>query len=161
MAALPAHILRVGVFVDQDLEWVMAVARKVGLDRYQFHGSETTAYLRRFPKFRIIRALRPAPAARPPRRDPAPAAPAVLVDALVPGAAGGTGCRANWQYARGLRRFPKTLILSGGLDADNVRAAIRRVQPDMVDVSSGVETAPGIKSPAKIRAFLRAVHSRS
>jgi len=157
IAALPAYMVRVGVFVDQDPEWILGLAGRLGLDRVQLHGRETAAVLRRFPAARVIRSLRPKTDAPLPEKNPAPAAAALLVDAWVPGAAGGTGKLANWAYARWLKRFGKTLILSGGLHAGNVAEAIRKVRPDVVDVSSGVEIAPGIKSAAKIKAFIKAV----
>ncbi len=157
LAQVPTTVLRIGVFVDQDWKWVRGVAADLGLDRIQLHGSESAAYLRHFTPGQCIRALRPQAGAVFPKCDPAPEASALLVDAWVPGQAGGTGKLANWAFAKALRRLPKTLILSGGLHAGNVAEAIRRVHPDMVDVSSGVEVSPGIKSKAKIRAFLRAV----
>ena len=157
LAGVPTTVLRFGVFVDQPWRWVRALAQDLQLDRLQFQGSEDDAYLRHFHPVQIVRALRPRPGEKAPRRDPAPRAAALLVDAWSPLAAGGTGLAANWPYARALRRFPKTLILSGGLTPANVGDAIRRVGPDLVDVSSGVETRPGIKNPAKIRAFLDAV----
>jgi phosphoribosylanthranilate isomerase len=159
LADVPTFILRVGVFVNQDPEWVKRIARQAGLDRFQFHGEETAGYLRQFPSYQIIRGIRPKPDCSLPRMDPAPGASALLVDAFVPGVHGGTGLTANWDYARGLKRFSKALILSGGLKPANVGAAIRHVRPDMVDVSSGVEDRPGIKNRAKIRAFIKAVKS--
>lgn len=156
LAEVPPSVLTVGVFVDQPLPLLQYCLEELGLDRLQFHGQESQAWQRKFPKHRVIRALRPAADAPLPVRDPAPAAGAYLVDALVPGARGGTGQKANWRYARRLQRFGKTLILSGGLTPENVGQAIRQVGPDMVDVSSGVERSPGIKSHARIRAFIRA-----
>jgi phosphoribosylanthranilate isomerase len=159
IAVLPPQIVRVGVFVDADPAWVARTAVAVGLDRLQFNGGEDGAYLAAFRPHRILKALRVPAGAPTPRRDPAPRAGALLVDAWVPGLAGGTGRVANWAYARTLKRFGKPLVLSGGLTPANVGAAIRAVRPDVVDVSSGVETRPGIKSAAKVRAFLRAVRA--
>ena len=156
LAAVPTTVLRCGVFVDQPWRWVRAVAQDLHLDRVQFNGSEDGEYLRHFHPAQIMRALRPGAGAPAPRRDPVPRAAALVVDAWSPTAAGGTGLKANWAYARALRRFPKTLILAGGLNAANVAEAIRRVKPDLVDVSSGVEVRPGIKDPVKIRAFISA-----
>jgi phosphoribosylanthranilate isomerase len=156
LAAVPATVLTVGVFVNQPLPLQLYCLEELGLDRLQFHGQETQAWQRKFPRVRVIRALRPAADAPLPGRDPAPAAGAYLVDARVPGAAGGTGQKSNWRYARHLRRFGKPVILSGGLTPENVGQAIRRVSPDMVDVSTGVELRPGIKSPARLRAFIQA-----
>jgi phosphoribosylanthranilate isomerase len=157
LAAMPTTVLRFGVFCDQPWRWVRNLARDLHLDRLQFHGAEDEAYLKHFHPVQIVRALRPRAGEPAPRRDPAPRAATLLVDAWSPRAAGGTGEVANWPYARALRRFPKTLILSGGLNPANVAEAIRRVGPDLVDVSSGVEKRPGIKDPVKLREFLEAV----
>lgn len=157
LAAAPTTVLRWGVFVDQPWRWVLALARDLHLDRLQFHGCEDEDYLRHFHPAQIVKALRPRPGEAAPRRDPAPRAGALLVDAWSPATAGGTGLKANWPFARALRHFPKTLVLSGGLNAANVGDAVRRVKPDLVDVSSGVESRPGIKDPVKIRAFMAAV----
>ncbi|MEW6517049.1 MAG: phosphoribosylanthranilate isomerase [candidate division FCPU426 bacterium] len=157
LAGVPPFVTTVGVVVDQPLPLLQYSLEELGLDRLQFHGQETNAWMRRFPRPRVIRALRPAADAPLPVRDPAPAAGAYLVDALVPGQVGGTGKKSNWPFARHLRRFGKPVILAGGLTPENVSEAIRRVRPDMVDVSSGVELRPGVKDPARIRAFIRAV----
>ncbi|MBN1594919.1 phosphoribosylanthranilate isomerase [candidate division FCPU426 bacterium] len=157
LAAVAPFVWRCGVFVNQDPDWVLHLARELALDRLQFHGQESGLYLRRFAKNRVIKALQPGHQAQAPKTDPAPAAAAFLVDAFVPGVAGGTGKAANWNYARQLKKFGKAVILSGGLHAGNVGEAIRRVQPDMVDVSSGVEIRPGIKSPEKIAQFIKCV----
>jgi phosphoribosylanthranilate isomerase len=157
MQLAPPQILRVGVFVDQDPKWIMQVMHEVGLDRVQFHGHESQKIMRAFTRFRVIRALRPTLESAIPKKDPAPAAGALLVDAYVPGKAGGTGKKANWKYAKALKRFGKPVILSGGLNTQNITEAIQKVRPDMVDVSSGVELQPGIKSTAKIKRFIQLV----
>ncbi len=159
IAVLPPHIVRVGVFVDADPAWVARTAVAAGLDRLQFNGAEDAAYLAAFHRGRIFKALRVAAGTPAPRRDPAPRAGALLVDAWAPGLAGGTGRVSDWAYARALRRFGKPVGLSGGLTPANVGSAIRAADPDWVDVCSGVETRPGIKSAALLRAFLRAVRS--
>jgi phosphoribosylanthranilate isomerase len=88
---------------------------------------------------------------------------AVLTDSCVPGAHGGTGKPHNWNVSRAIKELiaPTPLILAGGLTPGNVRAAIETVRPYAVDVSSGVEARAGIKDPAKIRAFIRAVTEAS
>ena len=88
---------------------------------------------------------------------------AVLTDSCVPGAHGGTGKPHNWNVSRTIKELiaPTPLILAGGLTPGNVRAAIETVRPYAVDVSSGVEARAGIKDPAKIRAFIRAVTEAS
>lgn len=159
IAVLPPYIVRVGVFVDADPAWVARIAVAAGLDRLQFNGEESSAYLAAFHPGRVLKALR-VPAGTPaPRRDPAPRAGALLIDAWAPGLAGGTGRVSDWAYARAVKRFGKPVGLSGGLTSANVGAAIRAVGPDWVDVCSGVETRPGIKSKALLRAFFRAVRA--
>ena len=83
----------------------------------------------------------------------------LLVDAAVPGAYGGTGCSADLALAaEAVARFPRLYVtLAGGLEPDNVAAAVRRVRPYAVDVASGVESAPGKKDTGKMRAFVQAV----
>jgi phosphoribosylanthranilate isomerase len=80
---------------------------------------------------------------------------AVLIDAFQPGAYGGTGARADWPAVR-RQHWPVPLILAGGLTPENVAEAIATARPDAVDVASGVESAPGKKDPAKVRAFVTA-----
>ena len=79
-----------------------------------------------------------------------------LLDAYVPGMRGGTGKTFHWEYARH-RDFKVPLILSGGINADNVGEAIAAVEPFAIDAASGTEASPGIKDPAKITALMRAV----
>ena len=91
------------------------------------------------------------------RRAPA-AGPKLLVDAAVPQAYGGTGHLADWEIARALAQRAE-ILLAGGLTPDNVAEAVRAVRPWGVDVSSGVEAAPGRKDPARVRAFIAAARS--
>jgi phosphoribosylanthranilate isomerase len=158
--ALPAPMLRVGVFVDADPADVARAADAVGLDMLQLHGDESVDACRAAPR-RVMKAVRVGagfePGAALRYRD---AATAVLLDARHEGGLpGGTGRRFDWSLARALRADLPFLGLAGGLDAANVGAAIREVDPDLVDVSSGVEAAPGRKDPAKVRAFVEAVRS--
>lgn len=154
---VPSTILVFGVFVDQDPTWIQGLSERLGLDRLQFHGHEPGRWLRLFPTRRVVKALRPRAQALVPKQDPVRAAGTFLVDAFVTGQAGGTGQLSNWSFARSLKKFNKPLILSGGLNPSNVQQAIKAVQPHMVDVSSGVEYSPGIKHPARLRAFIRKV----
>ena len=154
---LPVYVIKVGVFVDQPLEELLWLVDKLGLDRLQFHGSENSQVLRKFSFTRVIKALRPKKKALLPTQDPAPDAAAYLVDAFKPGVKGGTGLLANWEYAKSLKKFKKTVILSGGLNTNNISEAITKVKPDMVDVSSGVEKSPGIKDTVKLREFIKKV----
>jgi phosphoribosylanthranilate isomerase len=151
----------VGVFVDASPEWVRAVLDGASLDLAQLHGNEPASVVRDLAP-RAFKALRP--------RDPDEArslmsayrwvaaehTPAFLVDAFDARRLGGTGTRADWASAAILaREFP--ILLAGGLNAENVANAVRVVQPWGVDVSSGVERAPGLKDHTKVREFIRAV----
>lgn len=155
VAALPPFVSVVGVFVDAAPEAVRAVLNRVALSLLQFHGAEDpgecVSYGRQYIK--AIR-MRDGVDLRAAEKQFANAA-GLLLDTYVPGVAGGSGQAFDWSRVPAERGKP--LILSGGLGAANVGAAIRRVRPDAVDVSSGVEVSPGIKDSAKIAAFLRAV----
>jgi phosphoribosylanthranilate isomerase len=151
---LPPFLQRVGVFVDVSAAEVRRIAEHVGLDAVQLHGRETPeAAVSAWP--RVIKAL-----ARD--RDPVAEAAAwstsvtLLVDAATGDAPGGTGRLADWPAAAALAK-QRRLILAGGLTADNVGEAIAIVRPYAVDVSSGIETRPGEKSVARMRAFAKAV----
>ena len=151
---LPPFLLRVGVFVDQPAADLRAIAEHAGLDAVQLHGRETPAdAAAAWP--RVIKAL-----ARHGDLVTQAAAWAedvmLLVDAATGDAPGGTGQLADWPAAARLAR-QRRVVLAGGLTADNVGDAIGVVRPYAVDVSSGIETRPGEKSAARMRAFARAV----
>ena len=84
---------------------------------------------------------------------------AILLDAYVPGQLGGTGARFNWDLAIRAKEHHRPILLAGGLTPENIRDAVAKVRPYGVDVSSGVESAPGQKNPAKIEAFITAARS--
>ncbi|MFB9145036.1 phosphoribosylanthranilate isomerase [Halomonas alkalicola] len=152
-ARVPAFVTRVGLFVDQDPELIERCAEH--LDLLQFHGDEPPALCEAFRR-PWIKALRmrdgldlhaTAEAYRGAR--------ALLLDAYRPGVPGGTGETFDW--SRIPAGLAKPVILAGGLAADNVAEAIATVAPFAVDVSGGVEAAPGIKDAGRIAAFLAAV----
>src|SRR5215217_1249956 len=152
-----SHIMYVGVFVNASMAEVRAALETCALTLAQLHGDETpemlnSLYGKAFKAFRgIPRSLHGFA-----REDP----PAFLIDASVKGAYGGTGVTADWGIAAELaRQYP--LLLAGGLTPQNVAEAVRRVKPWAVDVASGVESSPGVKDPAKMRAFVRAVREES
>jgi len=151
----------VGVFVNQDPEFIHAVFRDCHLDLIQLSGDEPPEVLEALGE-RAFKALRPESVEALHeailRYPPHPAAPGWLVDSYRPGSYGGTGEVGDWGIARVLAaRVP--ILLAGGLRADNVAEAIRQVGPWGVDVASGVESAPGVKDPRKVREFIRAVRS--
>jgi phosphoribosylanthranilate isomerase len=165
-AALPPYVTTVGLFVDPEPAEVRATLATVPLDLLQFHGNEAPELCRAF--------LRPYVKAVPVGERAAkeglleyaaryPDAAGLLFDAPPSGGLpGGTGQTFDWGALP--RDLPRPLVLSGGLNAENVGAAIRRVRPWAVDVSSGVEAigadgkpAKGIKDPVRIRAFIEEV----
>ncbi len=157
LAALPAFVTTVGLFVDAPAEEVNAVLDALPLDLLQFHGNESPAYCRAFrrPYLKAL-AMRPGMDLRVATEDYVDAR-ALLVDAYHPDAPGGTGTRFDWERLPAQLGLP--LVLAGGLDPDNIADAIRTVRPWGVDVSSGVEAAKGIKSAEKMAAFMRGVES--
>ncbi|MEM8766671.1 MAG: phosphoribosylanthranilate isomerase [Pseudomonadota bacterium] len=153
---LAGSICRVGLFVDPTQADVEVVLETAGLDLLQFHGNEDDAFCRSFgmPYMKAHRVRGPLPPEELSERYPA--ACAHLLDAYVPGQHGGTGQTFDWEH------FPVgsdlQLVLAGGLDPDNVAAAVARLEPWAVDVAAGVEGADkGIKDPGRIRAFMEAV----
>jgi phosphoribosylanthranilate isomerase len=153
------QVTLVGVFVNLPVEKVNAIMEKCGLDLAQLHGDEPAEMLAAFTG-RAFKALRGIPDDSAKYADYTikrkGAAPALLVDALVKGLYGGSGITTDWAAAAALAsRLP--LLLAGGLTPENVAGAVRQVRPWGVDSASGVESAPGLKDPAKIRAFIEAV----
>jgi phosphoribosylanthranilate isomerase len=155
--ALPPFVSAVGLFVNLPEHEVRAILDQVPLDVLQFHGDETPEYCERFarPYVRVARMGPGVDLLEYARRFSR--ARALILDADVPGVAGGTGETFDWSAVP--RDLPLPLILSGGLNAGNVARAVRAVNPWAVDVSSGVESARGVKDPAKIVEFIRSVRS--
>lgn len=167
---LPRSIRRVGVFSSERDEGISESARPLGLHAVQLHGdfhASAILHLRRRFRGEVWSVLRIADGKLPPYAGELfEAADAVLLDAKVSGKLGGTGVTLPWEalveMLRPVRaRGRAKLVLAGGLRATNVAEAIRLLRPDVVDVSSGVETAPGIKDHARMRAFRDAVHANS
>jgi phosphoribosylanthranilate isomerase len=157
--ALPPAVLRVGVFVDAEREELARTADEAELDLLQLHGEEPPERFCGLPR-RAWKALRVGPGFAPAEADRyAGRAAGLVLDARVEGAPGGTGHAFDWSLARGVRDRCGFLVLAGGLTPETVAEAIRAVRPHGVDVSSGVESAPGRKDPAKVRAFVEAARS--
>jgi phosphoribosylanthranilate isomerase len=152
--------LTVGVFVNQSPERVRTILQACGLDLAQLSGDEGPERLAALNgiAFKAVRPRTPQEADSLLVEFARPQAPALLVDAHLQGAYGGTGRTGDWALARRLAaRAP--LLLAGGLNPANVAAAIQAVRPWGVDVASGVESSPGVKDPAKISAFISAAKS--
>lgn len=157
-AQLPAFVTPVGVFVNQPVDYMNAVAGLVGLGAVQLHGDEEPAVAKRV-KRPVIKALSGGGVIAEAERWPTgPTGPVLLVDAHDPVRRGGTGRTADWTVAADLA-VRRRIVLSGGLHAGNVMAAVGAVRPFGVDVSSGVEVAPGIKDHDKLTAFFAQLRS--
>jgi phosphoribosylanthranilate isomerase len=152
---LPPLVVKVGVFVNAPEELVVRAIGECGLNLLQFHGDEPPDYCRQFglmsmKAFRVRDAASLAELANY-------ATDAWLLDAYSPHKPGGTGEKFNWDLAVEAQRLGRPIFLAGGLTPDNVAEAVSKVRPYGVDVSSGVEAAPGKKDLGKVRAFIAAV----
>ncbi len=143
----------VGVFRNERPENVRAIAEGVGLDFVQLQGSESEADIRRI-GMPAIKALHVGSSA--PRTDAHPSAAWLLFDTYDERLAGGTGRAFDWSLLAGRPRS-KPFLLAGGLNPDNVRAAIEVVGPDAIDLASGVESSPGVKDPKKLETLFERV----
>lgn len=162
-ADLPHEVRRVGVFGADAPREVARMARVAGLDVVQLHADPDAAHASRVREetgLEVWGVVRVAPDSIAERITELDAAvDAIVLDALVPGKLGGTGIRFDWQATADLARPGHArLVVSGGLDAGNVGEAMRRLAPDVVDVSSGVEATPGIKDHERMREFVEAAH---
>jgi phosphoribosylanthranilate isomerase len=157
--ALPPMVATVALFMDDEAVYVDEVIDAVQPQLLQFHGSETDAWCAQFgrPYLKAI-AMGDSSAALPLLRA-FPGAAGLLLDGHGLGEAGGTGRSFDWSLMP--RDLAQPLILAGGLDAGNVVQAIHIARPWGVDVSSGIESAPGIKDPQRMRAFIQAVREAS
>jgi phosphoribosylanthranilate isomerase len=148
---LPSSVARVGVFVDASPDEVRTIAHEASLDAVQLHGSEDVGQYR-LPGVTLIKSFDLADSADAGRAIALPRHVTPLVDAHDRVKHGGTGRSANWERAASVARA-RPILLAGGLTADTVAAAVALVHPWGVDVSSGVESSPGVKSSDRLRAF--------
>ena len=156
---LPSHADAVGVFVNGDADEIRNTANAAGVRCVQLHGDFSPDVGRELAReFRVIQVFSTHAQFRP--EDVALFSDCdVLVDAHHPDLRGGTGQTCDWSAARATLRFSRFLILSGGLNAENVASAIKAVTPNAVDVCSGVESAPGVKNHDAIKDFIAAVRT--
>ncbi|TXI29021.1 MAG: phosphoribosylanthranilate isomerase [Nitrosomonas oligotropha] len=150
---IPPFICTVGVYVDPDAAWVEETARAAKLNLLQFHGNESPEFCNQFsqPYIKAIRVKPDTDLLQYAQRYGA--AKGLLLDTYAADMPGGTGLAFDWQLIPQQLSLP--LILSGGLNPDNVAKAIKQTQPWAVDVSSGVEASKGIKDEKKIIAFMQ------
>jgi len=157
MENLPKHTITVGVFVNNEIKEVNDIYEFCGLDLIQLHGDESPEYCGQFPESILIKALSPR------SEDDISIAKnypvkAILIDARDPGLYGGTGRKSNWELAMELKEM-HPLVLSGGLNPDNILEAIETVLPNAVDVNSGVEVSPQKKDSEKMKNIIKMVHA--
>jgi phosphoribosylanthranilate isomerase len=149
--AVPAFVCRVGLFMNATTDEVRRTLERVPLNLLQFHGDEPPAYCEQFDRPYIKAVSMAADTDWRAVLEAHRRAAGFLLDSHAPGGLGGTGAVFDWDTIPAL---DAPLVLAGGLTCENVAEAVRRVRPWAVDVSSGVEDAPGIKNAAKIRQFI-------
>lgn len=155
--SLPPFVSKVGVFVDPNAGEVFRAVEEIGLDTIQLHGAETPEFCRQFAALKVMKAFR--------IKDASSLATltdyntdAWLLDSYVAGQQGGTGAAFNWDLAVQAKDSGRPIVLAGGLTPENIAEAVHEVWPYAVDVSSGVESAPGKKDTELMRRFVEAVH---
>jgi phosphoribosylanthranilate isomerase len=154
VAALPGHLLKVGVFVNSEPEEMLRIAAEVGLDYAQLHGDESpeSVTIVREGGVKVMKALRVQDAGSLETIE-GYEADLFLLDACSENAWGGTGERFDWALAKSLKSRGNILV-SGGLTPENVREAVRFFEPYGVDASSSLEDAPGKKNEERVRRFV-------
>jgi phosphoribosylanthranilate isomerase len=155
--ALPPFVTAVGLFVDASADDVRSTLAAAPLQLMQFHGSEAPAFCRQFARA-YMKTVRMKPGVDLLQyAENFHDARALLLDSYVEGLHGGSGAVFDWSLVP--RDLPLPVVLSGGLTVDNVGEAVRKVRPAAVDVSSGVESAKGIKDARTITAFIKGVRN--
>ena len=158
---IPPFVTLVGLFVNHNLHYIKAVHSRVRFSLLQFHGNESPAFCREvsealsipFIKAIRVRSTQDIQKAQADYKD----AQGLLLDTYAAHQAGGTGAAFDWSLIPQHHELP--IILAGGLNSENLTQAIIQVRPYALDVSSGVEQSPGIKSAKKIKAFVAQIHA--
>jgi phosphoribosylanthranilate isomerase len=157
---IPAFVSRVALFKDADKAIVDSVLAQVDIDLLQFHGSETAEYCQQFNRPFIkaigVKGIEHDIDYLISVAETFDTAKALLLDGHAPGEDGGSGQSFDWAAISGIG---KAVVLAGGLTVENVRQAIAMAHPYAVDVSSGVESSPGIKDKDKVAAFVQQVNA--
>lgn len=157
VAALPPFIATVALFMDDGAALVRQVIDEAHPALLQFHGGESDGWCAQFGRPFLKAIAMGEGASALPRLHDYPRAAGLLLDGHAAGEAGGSGKAFDWSLLPGDLAQP--VVLAGGLHAGNVGDAVRAARPWAVDVASGVESAPGIKDPARLEAFIRAVRA--
>jgi phosphoribosylanthranilate isomerase len=154
---LPENVASVGVFVNEAEPKMLAIARRVGLDYVQLHGDETAEVVSRMRRsVRVIKAIRVRESFRVAQLAYFKGASSILLDGFDTQLRGGTGKSFNWKLARSAGR-KRQIFLAGGLTPENAAEAVSAARPFAIDVCSGVESRPGKKDVARMRALVAAV----
>lgn len=158
---LPPFVDRVGVFVDMNLQGIINIIRKVGLSAVQLHGSEGPQFcydLKHISSIPIIKAFRVSDRLSISQIDKyRHCANAILLDTYDSELKGGTGKTFSWELAKEAQHYGLPIILSGGLNSENVKEVYNYLTPYALDVNSGVEVAPGVKDHFKIKDFFNVI----
>jgi phosphoribosylanthranilate isomerase len=154
ISALPALVAKVGVFVNPTEDEVRRAIEECGIDTLQFHGEEPPEFCRQF-SLKVLKGFR-VQGSEILEVLPDYTGMTWLLDSFVAGSRGGTGNTFNWDIAAQAIKLGGRIVLAGGLTPENAADAVRKVRPYGLDVSSGVESAPGRKDAAKVRAFITA-----
>ncbi|MEW6303243.1 MAG: phosphoribosylanthranilate isomerase [Verrucomicrobiota bacterium] len=156
--AVPPFVSRVGVFVNATLDEIRRAIEEVGIDTVQFHGDEPPEFCQQIRGVKTVKAFQ-IQNVHSLKQLSAFDTDAWLLDSFAKGKRGGTGETFNWDLAVEAKDWARPIILAGGLTPENVAQAVHEVWPYGVDVSTGVESAPGRKDPKMIRHFVEAVRS--
>jgi len=159
MAQMEPFVTGVGVFVDAAVDEVRGALQVSGCMVAQLHGNEGEDYIQALSPYGVVKALRVGEKLDAGRADRYKKAGAILLDTYVPGQAGGTGRRFDLAVAGQMVRGGWRVIVAGGLTPENVGEVVASVRPYGVDVSSGVEAAPGRKDHDKVARFVAAVRA--
>ncbi|MDP8233236.1 MAG: phosphoribosylanthranilate isomerase [Candidatus Saelkia tenebricola] len=155
---LAPFVLRVGVFLNSDIPEIEEIASVCKLDVIQLHGDEPPEFCRKVQgRYRCIKALRVKGEELLDIISEYNFLDAILLDSYKKNVAGGTGEIFDWDIARRARKFEIPIILSGGLNPDNIKKAIEEVNPYAVDISSGIESSPGIKDHELMAKFVASI----
>ena len=156
---LPKNIIKVGVFVNEEENNIRKIARLCKLSLLQFHGNESPNFCKKFSDYRVIKVFR--------IKDKIDLSKilsyntfAYLFDTFAKSKFGGTGQSFNWDLLKPLSGIKQPIFLSGGINANNVREAIKLACPAWVDVSSSVEIKPGKKDYGKVKKFIKTAKGR-
>ena len=152
---LPSHLVKVGVFVNENPDEVQRIYDGCPLDMIQLHGDESPGYCRSFPAERLIKALE-LKDEEDLKRAAAYDVAAILADSRHADLYGGTGKTSNWELASHLTG---PLVLSGGLKENNIAEALKIVHPAALDIASGVEMSPGKKDHLKIQRIMQLIQT--